>query len=183
MPPQFNISIDSVKLPSLPQKSIDETIPGTIRSPLIPSSLCATTPLCFTCHLSLARPKDPLYPATHLQLSYNFHDTGEVFIPRSITSERLIPVEGADQRFEIQIPVEEISRAKVNHGATTDAQVAIYAWKGEKMLGKWIVCKIEGLGVEGLKSNDLAMLRVETWKKNKEAAALKTLGRPTGMQA
>lgn len=177
MPTQFSISIESVRLPNLPPTSIHDTAPGTIRSPLIPSTLCATTPLCFTCDLPLARPKDPLYPATHLQLSYNFHDTGEVFIPRSITSEQFVAVGDAGRLFEVQVPVEDVPRAKVNHGATTDAQVAIYAWKGEKMLGKWDVCKIEGFGIEGMKSNGLAILRVETWKKNKEAVALKEAGR------
>lgn len=161
MAPQFSISIESVSLPTLPQPSADELASDILRSPLIPSALRATTPLCITCALALARPKNPLYPATHLQLSYNFGNTGQVFVPHYITSEHLVAVNTTNNFFEIKVPVEDIPRPKVNHGATSTGEVAVYAWKDEKMLGKWEVCQIKGLGIEGLKSDDLAIRRAE----------------------
>jgi hypothetical protein len=41
------------------------------------------------------------------------------------------------------------------------AELIVYAWKGEKLLGKWTVGEIDGLGIAGMKSNELAMLRSE----------------------
>lgn len=59
------------------------------------------------------------------------------------------------------MPSDNIPRAKVNHGMTSTAEVTVYAWKGEKLLGKWTVGQVEGLGIEGLKSSDLAISRAE----------------------
>ena len=61
------------------------------------------------------------------------------------------------------MPPDEIPRAKVNQGATSAADVNIYAWRNEKLLGKWNVGRVEGLGLTGLKSHDVALLRQAAW--------------------
>lgn len=162
MAPHFTLSVHSVRLPTLPQLPADLE-PSDIRSGLTLSALSATSPLQITLSLPLTKPKDPLHPATHLQLSYKYRGTGEIFIPESITRERLVWIE--DQLFELEVPPKDIPRAKVNHEQTTTAEVLVYAWKGEKLLGKWSVCQIEGLGIEGMKSDGVPRLRYETWMK------------------
>lgn len=162
MAPNFNLSIHSIRLPSLPQPPPDLEAKD-VHSSLIPSALSATSPLQIVLSLPLAKPKDPLHPSTHLQLSYKYEGTGEIFIPESITRERLIWIE--DQLFELEVPPKDIPRGKVNHEQTTTAEVLVYGWKGEKLLGNWSVCQIEGLGIEGLKSDGVPRLRYETWKK------------------
>lgn len=165
MAPQFTLSVHSVRLPTLPRLPPDLE-PSDIRSGLTPSALSATSPLQLTLSLPLAKPKDPLHPATHLQLSYKYQGTGETFVPESITRERLAWIE--DQLFELEIPSKDIIRAKVNHEQTTTAEVLVYAWKGEKLLGKWSVCHIEGLGIGGMKSDGVPRLRYETWMKMRD---------------
>lgn len=162
MAPNFTLSIHSVTLPNVPEQPPDLE-PSDIRSPISASALSATSSLRITLSLPLAKPKDPIYPATRLQLSYKHQGTGEIFIPESITRERLVWVE--DQLFELEVPPKDIPRAKVNHEQSTTAEVLLYAWKGEKLLGKWSVCEIEGLGIEGLKSDGVPRVRYETWMK------------------
>lgn len=123
--------------------------------------------------LTSARDADPLYPATHLQLSYNFQGTGEVFIPDVIGPRDLVKSddEAEPNLYEVQAPADKVPRAKVNEGAPSAAEVSVYAWRGEKLLGKWTVGRVEGLGIEGLKSDPLAVLRRDTWAAKKAASS------------
>lgn len=168
MPPQFSLSVHSFTPPTLPDRPAD--VPASaFRSSLIPSPAAATSPLCFTVSLPSGRDTDPLYPATHLQLTYNFEGTGEIFIPDVVTSRDLI--KSADDTepnlYEVRTPADKVPRAKVNEGAPSAAEVSAYAWRGEKLLGKWTVGRVEGLGIVGLKSNPLAILRRDTWAAKK----------------
>lgn len=169
--PQFSLSVHSFTPPTLPDRPADAPA-SALRSPLIPSVAAATSPLCFTVSLPSARDTDPLYPATHLQLSYNFEGTGNVFIPDVITSRDLAEsASGAETSlYEVQTPADKVPRAKVNEGAPSTAEICVYAWRGEKLLGKWTVGQVEGLGIVGLKADPLSILRRDTW------AAKKTTG-------
>lgn len=163
--PHFSLSVRSFTPPTLPERLAD-TPASEFRSPLIPSVAAATSPLTFIISLPCARDTDPLYPATHLQLTYNFEGTGEVFIPDVITSRDLVDScsEGETEKlYRAQAAPAQIPRPKVNEGATGDAEVFLYAWRREKLLGKWSVGCVQGLGIEGLKSNPLALLRRDTW--------------------
>ncbi|KAG6363682.1 hypothetical protein INS49_008783 [Diaporthe citri] len=101
-------------------------------------------------------PTDPLYPATHLQLSYNFEGSGKVFIPDVITSRDLVQSgsEAEPSLYEVQALADKVPRAKVNEGAPSAAEVYVYAWRGEKLLGKWNVGRVEGLGIVGVGKYD-----------------------------
>lgn len=165
---QFSLSIQSFSPPTLPERPADAPA-SAFRSPLIPSAAAATSPLCFTVLLPSARDTDPLYPATHLQLSYNFEGSGEVFIPDVISSRDLRKhgSEAEPNLYEVQTPADKVPRAKVNEGAPSAAEVCVYAWRGEKLLGKWTVGRVEGLGIVGLKSDPLAILRRDIWAAKK----------------
>lgn len=170
--PKFNLSIHSFTPPTLPERPADAPA-SAYRSPLIPSPAAATSPLCFTVSLPAARPGNPLYPATHLQLSYNFEGSGEIFIPNFVTSKDLAKSdrEAEPSLYEVEISVHNVPRPKVNEGAPSAAEVFVYAWRGEKLLGKWTVGRIENLGIEGLKSDPLAILRRDTWAAKKAASS------------
>ena len=97
----------------------------------------------------------------------NSHQTDLVLVRPGST-------DGEEERapvYELTVESEHILRCKVNHGESPDAEVRIRAWKRDKLLGCWTVGKIEGLGLEGLKSELIHRRRVEKWKK---AAAVKT---------
>ena len=170
--PQFNLSVHSFTRPILPERPANAP-PSAFRSPLIPSAAAATSPLCFTLSLPAARGSDALYPATHLQLSYNFEGTGEVFIPDVITSRDLVKSdsEAEPNLYDVETPAHNVPRPKVNEGAPSAAEVFVYAWRGEKLLGKWTVGRVEGLGIEGLKSDPQAILRRDTWAAKKAASS------------
>lgn len=171
MAPGFSLSIHAFTPPNLPVQPADLTA-SDVRSPLLASPVAATSPLSFTLALDGAsRATDPLYPATHLQLAYHWEGTGDTFVPRTITSEDLTAVEeegdGQQQTsglllFSVQVPPGEIPRAKVNEGTTNTAEVRLYAWRGERLLGTWVVGCVEGLGLVGMKSTPLALLRQKT---------------------
>lgn len=157
---QFSLCVQSYTPPSLPDQPVDIQA-SDFRSPLQLSSVAATSPLLFFISLPSARTNDPLYPATHLQLAYNFEGTGEVFLPKVITSKDLIGSsdEAETNLYSVQVSSEDIPRAKVNHGTTNTADVIVYAWRREKLLGKWNVGQVEGLGIVGLKSEPIHILR------------------------
>ena len=106
-------------------------------------------------------------------LSYNFKGTGEVHVSRQFTSQDLVLVQaGSDEDseqvepvYEINVQPEHICRVKVNHGESPDGELRVGAWKREKLLGVWTVGEIEGLGIEGLKSEPEHLRLVEQWKK------------------
>lgn len=169
MPP-FDLSVESFTPPNLPATP-PNTSPAEIRSSLIPHILAPTSPL----HIAVSLPhsqdtKPALYPATRLQLAYVFEGTGEIFVPNAITSRDLVPADLTRNLYEIEVLARDIPRAKVNHGMTSTAEVVLYAWKGEKLLGKWSVGRIEGLGIEGMKSNDLAISRAKAIRAAREVA-------------
>jgi hypothetical protein len=171
----FSLSIHSFT-PATPPEQPADAPPSAFRSSLfrsslIPSVASATTPLKFTMSLPGARHNDPLYPATHLQLCYHYEGTGDVFVPKFITSKDLNNVESGTHEeqnvFEVQVQPEDVLRAKVNHGTTNLATLIIHAWRNEKLLGKWTAGEMENLGLVGLKSHEVALLRQATWAANK----------------
>ena len=163
--PQFDLSVRSFTPPTLPARPADAP-PSAFRSPHIPSIAAATSPLSFTLSLPYARDENPLYPATHLQLSYHHKGTGEIFPPATIIAQQLVKcgTDGDEHLYSVEIPPNEIPRTKVNEGTTSNADVSVYAWRREKLLGKWNIGRIENLGFTGLKSNPLAVLRQKTWE-------------------
>lgn len=123
--------------------------------------------------LPAARDSNPLYPATHLQLSFKFDGTGEVFIPDFVTPGDLARAdrEALSNLYEVELSANNVPRPKVNEGASSAAEIFVYAWRGERLLGKWTVGRVEGLGIEGLKSDPLAILRRDTWAAKKTASS------------
>jgi hypothetical protein len=165
----FSLSIYSYTPPTLPAQPSDIN-PSDFKSAIHSSRsiAAATSPLHFTLSLPSARPNDPLYLATHLQITYTFEGTGEQFIPNLITSKDLIDASTGEEPnlYSVQLSGNDIARVKVNHGTTSDADVSVYAWRREKLLGKWHVGRIEGLGIVGLKSEPIHLLRQKTWAKD-----------------
>ncbi|KAJ6782145.1 hypothetical protein PWT90_07437 [Aphanocladium album] len=170
---QYNLSVHSLTPPTLPEIP-EGTQPSDIRSGMIPGSFAAAlSPLRFTLSLPDARPKNPLYPATHLQLTYFYPSSGEIYVPNLITPRDVVKADDDEEQstlYNVEIAPPDIVRVKVNEGETPDAEVRVNAWRNEKLLGKFTLGIIEGLGIEGLKSFDLAKRRVEAWK---ETAAKK----------
>lgn len=66
--------------------------------------------------------------------------------------------------YAAQVAAAEVPRVKVNEGASSAAMVSLFAWRGEKLLGKWDVGLVEGLGLEGLKSEEIHKRRVQQWE-------------------
>lgn len=161
---KFELSVHSFTPPTLPEQPTDVS-PDEFRSPLGTTIARATSPLCFTVSLPSARKTNPLFPAGHLQLVYHWEDTGDVFVPRVLTSKDLddVSTEAEPNLYSVQIPPSEIARAKVNHGTTSTADVQVHAWKREKLLGKWHLGQIEGLGFVGLKSGPEAVALQKIW--------------------
>lgn len=156
--PQFYLSVHSITLPDLPEQPADAKA-SDFRSSLIRSNpLEATSPLYLTLELSSARDNNPLYPATHLQLSFDYRGSGEIFIPDVINANELIKVEFEEETrlYTLEVPPEHLPRAKVSTGGTSTAEVNIHAWRNEKFLGKWTVARIERLGIVGLKPHRMA---------------------------
>lgn len=84
-------------------------------------------------------PRNLLEPATHLQLSYSYADgKHEIFVPKLITSETMAVLDLDEGLFEVEVTNGEIPKAKVGG----KADVVLYGWKGEKMLGRWRVGEV-----------------------------------------
>jgi len=156
-------TVEELKPPTFPQlANINFVKPSEFRSPLIPSATgTAISSLKINISLPFTRPnKDPLYPATHLQLCFQCEGSGSAFLPEVITSRDLNSAADTNLKlYSIELLLLSIPRMKVNHGQTSTAEVIIYAWKREKLLGNWTAGYIEELGVVGLKSTELALLR------------------------
>ncbi|OAA69903.1 hypothetical protein ISF_03173 [Cordyceps fumosorosea ARSEF 2679] len=163
--PDFILTVRSLTAPTLPAVPAG-TPASAIRSPLIPGPLAATSPLRFVLSLpgATGRARNPLRPATHLQLAFLYPGSGEVYLPEPILPEHLVKTAGDDGEYEVEVGPDRIPRVKVNEGESPDAEVRLNAWRNEKLLGRFTVGVVEGLGVEGFKSSDLAKRRVEVQK-------------------
>lgn len=169
--PDYQLSVHSLTQPTLPEIPKD-TKPSDIPSGLITGNFAAaTSPLRFTLSLPDARPANPLHPATHLQLSYFYPGSGEVYVPDPIMPKDPTKTDAAGDEtstlYEVVIGPAGIWRVKVNEGESPDAEARLYAWRNEKLLGKFVLGTVEGVGIEGLKSFDLAKRRVEAAKERK----------------
>ena len=166
MPGQsFDLIVVSHSQPPLKQPPSDID-PSLIRSPLIRNDFSPTLPLHITVELPAAKAANPLYPASHLHVSYQYEGTAEVISTTLITKEYLTPLDDPErpQTYTIEIPPEGILRAKVNDSQTPDATIRLRAWKGEKMLGVYDVGIYENLGYTGFKSQPIHLRLVEQWK-------------------
>lgn len=166
MPPaaEFSLSIISLTPPDLPPPPPDAT-EKTIKSPLIPHAASATSPLLITISLPPGREKDPLWPATHLTTSVHWDNSGSVYQPDQITSKDLIKSDDGDDPdakiFTIEIPPKRVPRAKVDEGTSGDAEIKLYAWKNERLLGQYDAGTIRGLGLIGFKASEISLRRQE----------------------
>ena len=176
MPPKFDLTVRSFTPPTLPVVD-GEIDPSAIRSSHIPNVLSPTTSLYFAVSLPSARSNDPLYPATHLQMAYQYEGTGETISTNLITAKDIVS-SGTEEEplYTVEVPPESIHRVKVNHGESPCAEVRVRAWRDMKLLGMWPVGRIESLGLEGFKSQPIHLRRVEQWKATKAAAAAKSEG-------
>lgn len=172
MAPDFHLTVIGLKPPLLPHYDPTTNPPIKIQTPLnLPPEIAAQSSLAITISrptTSPAHPKNPLYPATHLQLSYGFAGTGEVFVPSMIRPRDLLKLEDGsttENIYQINVSSSLIPRAKVNRGTTSTAEVMIHVWKGEKLLGTWFAGRVANLGIVGWKEDDLAVSRVEAAKR------------------
>lgn len=167
---KFQLAVEGFTVPTIP-KQPPELTRHDIASPHISSDCSPTDSLKVTLSLSCARPKSALYPATHLQLSFFYDGTGEVYLSRAIYQSDITVADCTDAAglpcYELTVPGIELLRVKVNEGKTADAQVRAYVWKSEKLLGMWELGTIENLGFVGMKSFDLHYRRLEQWNKSK----------------
>jgi len=103
---------------------------------------------------------------------FTFEGTGQIFLPRVLTGEDFDPLgeeghgHGSDggNLYTAQVAASEVPRVKVNEGASIKATISLFAWKGEKLLGKWDIGQIERLGLTGLKSEEIHKRRVQQWE-------------------
>lgn len=178
--PEYKLTVHSLTPPTLPEVPEDahhkDIRSGFTEGAKGNSYGAASSPLRFTLSLPDARPKNPLHPATHLQMTYFYPGSGEVYVPRFIMPAEVVKVNPDDESctlYSVELGPADINRAKVNEGETPDAELRMNVWKNEKILGRFTVGVIKGLGIEGMKSFDVAKRRVENWKAQaakKEAA-------------
>ncbi|OAA31977.1 hypothetical protein AAL_01309 [Moelleriella libera RCEF 2490] len=152
---KFSLVVESFTPPTLPCQSKNASS-SVNASSLVQSPDAATSPLRLTVRLPSALDTDLLYPATHLQLSYAFSAGTEIFAPAAITSRDIMQSGG---EYLIQSPPGDIPRAKVKTGMTSAAGVRVHAWRGDKLLGTWVVGRIEGLGITDVKQLSLPFRR------------------------
>lgn len=150
MPPSFSLSIHSLTPPTLPPQPDLASVPATAyRSSLIARSpAAATSPLLFTLLLPAARPDNPLYPADRLQVVFTFAGTGQIFLPRVITSADLVPVVGTSENaidgdgsrtgnlYAAQVAAAEVPRVKVNEGESSAAMGSFVCVARRKAAGE-----------------------------------------------
>ncbi|OAQ68418.1 hypothetical protein VFPPC_04653 [Pochonia chlamydosporia 170] len=90
--------------------------------------------------------RDPLFPATYLQVSYRFGSGqeifGEIFTPRDIM--RDVSGNGV---YHIAVPFKDVPIAMVNREEDLDAEVSLHAWKDLKYLNSWVVGEIKDWGM------------------------------------
>lgn len=91
---------------------------------------------------------NPIAPATYLQLSFDFGDGCVVFPDGAMFTMRDIVSAPTGLPGEKLIRLERTEMPKRKGGQTNEemmtAEVRIYAWKGEKMLGEWVVGRLGG---------------------------------------
>ena len=130
------------------------------RSPFSKTPLTHPIKVTFT---TTSRGKNPIYPATYVQLSWTY--AGEEMFVDNVYTARDIDEEnegensssdiensdesgGRSQRlYSLTIPQENIARKMCKPEEGRDAQVKLYAWRGEKLLGQWELGTVEGAGI------------------------------------
>lgn len=87
------------------------------------------------------------------------------YLPDQITSKDLSKSDTGDDPeakiFIIEIPPNKVPRAKVDEGTSGDAEIRMYAWKNEKLLGQYEVGTVHGLGLTGFKATEISLRRQE----------------------
>lgn len=79
------------------------------------------------------------------QLSLAAGNGHEVFLER-LTMRDLEKIDD-DERYAITVPGESFPRFKSSAGSNAVTEVALHAWKGERLLGKWTFGQVSSLGV------------------------------------
>ncbi|KAK0390838.1 hypothetical protein NLU13_0341 [Sarocladium strictum] len=86
---------------------------------------------------------NPIAPATYLQLSFDFgHEClvfpeEGMFTPRDIVPAPRGQDAGGEEAFMVRM-----NRTGVPKSGDANPEVKMYAWKGEKMLGSWVVGRL-----------------------------------------
>lgn len=93
------------------------------------------------------KPEDPIFPATGLQLCVQ-HAGHEVFVERT-TSREIEVVQESDESWEctFMFPGTDLPKFRPTIGVPgfdAEAELWLYAWKGERVLGKWRVGTLPG---------------------------------------
>jgi hypothetical protein len=84
---------------------------------------------------------NPIAPATYLQLSFDFGDDMVVFPDVATFTPRDVVTARNGQSGDRMIRLERKEIPKQAKGNAVP-EVKIYAWKGEKMLGGWVVGRL-----------------------------------------
>lgn len=90
---------------------------------------------------------DAIFPATGLQLCLH-HGGHEVFVERTTSREVEVTNEGSDWwECAFTVPGTELLKFKPKAGAPgadEEAEAWLFAWQGEKVLGKWKLGELPG---------------------------------------
>ncbi len=83
--------------------------------------------------------RSPIHPATALQFSFR-NECNEVFVER-LTPRDIAEDEEDEGLYLVRLPASQIPRFKPHAHAhsQTDFDVFMHAWRGEKLLGSWVV--------------------------------------------
>jgi hypothetical protein len=90
--------------------------------------------------------RDPIFPATYLQVSYKFGNGqeifGDIFTARDVVSDA--PGSGV---YHIDVPSKGVPVARVKREEDLDAEVSLHAWKDQRYLDSWVVGEIKERGL------------------------------------
>ncbi|KAK5991003.1 hypothetical protein PT974_09278 [Cladobotryum mycophilum] len=93
-----------------------------------------------------ANPSNPIYPATHLQVSYRVGGQemfSDALVPRDILCDNA--EDGVYSLSPGNVPAVRVRDGQGEGGLT--GEVVLHAWKGDKLLDSWVVGRIQGMGV------------------------------------
>ncbi|KAK8917264.1 hypothetical protein VCV18_009722 [Metarhizium anisopliae] len=89
--------------------------------------------------------RDPIFPATCLQVSYKFGRSREIF-GQVFTARDVVSDESDGGVYYIGVPSKNVPVARAASEEHLDVEVSLHAWKDQKYLNSWIIGEIQRWG-------------------------------------
>lgn len=89
--------------------------------------------------------RDPIFPATYLQVSYKFGNAQEIF-GEIFTTRDIVGDPSGNGVYHVGVPFKDVPIAMVKKEEDLDVEVSLHAWKDQKYLNSWVVGEIKDWG-------------------------------------